>query len=245
MQILIVDDEYKTRESLARLISRLFPDFKIIGEAENGIDGARQIQMLHPDLVITDIKMPKMDGLTMIETVCSASPDTHYLLLTGYADFEYAQQAIRLPVVDYLLKPIGINDLKIVLEQISQKSKKTGMQPPQIAEFHTSSEFVTYVVADMKENYAQRLYLDEYAAKFHITPEYASNLFTKETGLNFSMYLKKLRIEKAKDLLIHSNLKIYEIALRTGYTDPKYFCRVFKEITGKSPKSFARSSNNL
>lgn len=241
MKILIVDDEYKTRESLAKLISRLFPDFQIIGEAENGIEGARQIQTLHPDLVITDIKMPKMDGLSMIENVWATSPDTHYLLLTGYADFEYAQQAIRLPVIDYLLKPIGVTELRTVLEQISKKIQKNAFSTYNTIEVNTNSEFVSYVINDMHKNYATRLYLDEYAAKFHITPEYASNLFTKETGLNFSTYLKKLRIEKAKELLMQSNLKIYEIALRTGYTDPKYFCRVFKEITGKSPKSFARS----
>lgn len=241
MRILIVDDEYKTRESLSRLILRLFPEFKIIGEAENGVDGARQIQTLHPDLVITDIKMPKMDGLAMIANVWQSSPDTRYLVLTGYADFEYAQKAVRLPVVDYLLKPVSVEQLKAILEKILEKIKKPATDDlPQEKEVSTSSEFVSFAVQDIKENFAKKLYLDEYAERFHITPEYASSLFARETGFTFSSYLKNLRIEKAKELLLHTNLKIYEVALRTGYSDPKYFCRVFKEITGQSPKSYAR-----
>ena len=240
MRIFIIDDEYKTRESLGRLILHLFPDFKIIGEADNGIDGLKQVPQLMPDLVITDIKMPKMDGLSMIEHLHQICPAIHYLVLTGYAEFEYAQKAVRLSVIDYLLKPVNIQQLKEILENIQSKLKQTELPAPSETTISTSSNFVTYVLQDISLHYAQKLYLDDYARHFHITPEYASNLFTKETGQNFSLYLKTYRIEKAKELLTKSDLKIYEIAFRSGYSDAKYFCRAFKEITGLSPSSFLK-----
>ncbi len=74
----------------------------------------------------------------------------------------------------------------------------------------------------------------------NITPEYLSRLFTKEIGKSFSDYLKEYRIDKAKKLLVNNKLKIYEIAEKVGYSDPKYFCKVFKESTGMSPKEYMK-----
>lgn len=240
MRILIIDDEYKTRASLTRLIKRLFPDFQIVGESDNGKEGIKQIQLLQPDLVITDIKMPLMDGLSMISNVSRSTPHTHYLVLTGYAEFELAQKAIRLSVVDYLLKPVSIEQLKTTLQRIADSLTRTSQKHTEEKELTGCSEFVSYVVADIRKNYAQKLYLEDYAKRFQITPEYASNLFSRDTGDKFSTFLRDIRIKKAKELLQTTNLKIYEIAFRTGYSDVKYFCRVFKEVTGDSPKAFAR-----
>ena len=95
------------------------------------------------------------------------------------------------------------------------------------------------MVSVIEENYGMRLGLDSFADKFRLTPEYLSNLFAKETGMTFSNYLKKVRIEKAKELILTTDMKIYEVACSVGYPDQKYFSKVFKEYTGVSAKQYA------
>lgn len=108
-------------------------------------------------------------------------------------------------------------------------------------EIHTKySLHVRKTVNYIKEYYKDRVYLEEAAAKVNITPEYLSRLFTKEIGKSFSDYVKDYRIDKAKKLLMNDKAKIYEIAEKVGYSDPKYFCKIFKEVTGVSPKEYMK-----
>lgn len=91
----------------------------------------------------------------------------------------------------------------------------------------------------IEESYGMKLQLDVIAEKFHMTPEYLGNLFAKETGITFSNYLRQVRMEKAKELLTGTDMKIYEVACAVGYPDQKYFSKVFKEYVGVSAKQFA------
>lgn len=92
----------------------------------------------------------------------------------------------------------------------------------------------------IKEYYSDKVSLEEIANGMNITPEYLSRLFTKELGKSFSDYLKEFRIQKAKELLVSNKLKIYEVAEKVGYSDSKYFCKVFKESTGMAPKEYMK-----
>lgn len=100
---------------------------------------------------------------------------------------------------------------------------------------------VRKAVNHIEEYYNDRISLEEIAAKINITPEYLSRLFTKEIGKSFSDYVKEYRIEKARQLLLNDKMKIYEIAEKVGYSDPKYFCKIFKEVTGLSPKEYMKA----
>lgn len=233
IKIIIVEDELRIRQGLGHLIQKINPECHVIGEAENGYEGMKLIRDMEPDIVITDIQMPKMDGLKMIEEIQAFGLSCRFVILSGYAEFEYAQRSIRLGVEDYLLKPVTITKVRELLEKLLKQEEADVL--PDMEDY---SRVVKDMLKTIEASYGQRLGLDTFAEKYKLTPEYISILFTKETGVTFSNYLKKVRMEHAKDLLLHTNKKIYEVACVVGYPDQKYFSKVFKEYTGVSAKQY-------
>lgn len=120
MRILIVEDEMKIRNGMAKLITA-HTNHTMIGEARNGKEGLEMILRFHPELVITDIRMPQMDGLEMVEEVKKLGIGCHIIVLSGYSDFEYAQKALRFGVDDYLLKPLAPEDVIGMLDKIQTR----------------------------------------------------------------------------------------------------------------------------
>jgi len=120
MRILIVEDEVKIRMGISKLISQ-HTGHKVVGEAKNGIEGLEMILKFHPDLIISDIRMPSMDGLEMLEELEKMGVHYHCVILSGYSEFDYAKKAIRYGVDDYLLKPIAAEDVNAILEKVQEK----------------------------------------------------------------------------------------------------------------------------
>lgn len=133
MRILIVEDEVKIRRGLAALIARQ-TDNEIVGEAKNGKEGLELIQQTNPDLVITDVRMPEMDGLEMLEALSERQIKVHCVILSGYSEFEYAKKAIRYGVDDYLLKPLAPEDIIGLLHKIRVKLAQESKQQSDIAQ---------------------------------------------------------------------------------------------------------------
>ena len=123
MKILIVEDEFNAREGLANIIKKTCPQHEICGEAVDGEQGYRLALAHKPDLIFVDIELPKMNGLKMIEKLLDHQFNAAFVILSGYAEFEYAQQAIRYGVCEYLLKPITYDKLIHVLENIEKWEK--------------------------------------------------------------------------------------------------------------------------
>ncbi len=119
MRIVIVEDEIKIREGMGKMIKSQ-TGHQIVGEAADGKEGLEMILRLHPDLVITDIRMPCMNGLEMLKELSVKKAKVHAVILSGYSEFEYAQKAIRYGVDDYLLKPISIDDVREMLEKVEK-----------------------------------------------------------------------------------------------------------------------------
>jgi two-component system response regulator YesN len=238
MKILIVEDEFHIRNGLIHLIPTISPSYQIIGHAEDGREGLVLARELEPDVVITDIKMPKIDGLKMIEQIQELGLHPVYLVLSGYAEFEYARAAIRLGVNDYLLKPISVDALTQTLHRIESELYTACTNTENTESEMTYSPVVNDMVETICRNYGKHLCLESFSEKYKMTPEYLSTLFAKETSMTFSNYLKNVRMKKAKELLDTTDLKIYEIACRVGYTEPKYFSKVFKEYTGLPAKQY-------
>lgn len=240
LKILVVEDELATRRGLVSIVGGLDKArFQLIGEAANGLDGMNMIYHLQPDVVITDIKMPRVNGLDMIENARFGAPGTRYIILSGHSDFEYAKKAIHLAVAEYLLKPVTRQELIDALEALARGSAQQAAerQDPETAS-HTTP--VARAVEAIQGGYARKLSIEELARRMKLTPEYLGALFAKETGKSFSAYLRDVRMEHAKRLLQTTDDKIYEIAYKTGYPDPKYFCKVFKECVGVSAREYAR-----
>lgn len=233
--IVIVEDELRIRMGLARLIEKLDMGARVAGEASDGVEGLRMIRDLEPDIVITDIKMPRSDGLEMIRKAKEMHLYPDFVILSGYAEFSYAQKAIQLGVTEYLLKPTTISNVKELL---------TKLIPAETAEITCEegkeySPVIRRMTEEIRSDYGKRLGLETFAEKYHVTPQYLSNLFTKETGSTFSEYLRQVRLEKAKELLLTTDMKVYEVACAVGYPDQKYFSKVFREYTQMPAKQYA------
>ena len=129
MKIVIVEDEIRIREGLTKLISKLDDKYEVVGQAENGQTGLALICRENPDIIITDIKMPVMDGLQMLEEIQKKGLQIKTIVLSAYSEFEYARGAMRMGVKEYLVKPIAVTDvsesLRRVTEEIFQEKRRS------------------------------------------------------------------------------------------------------------------------
>lgn len=117
-RILLVDDEEEVRKSIIKKIDWNSTGFQVVGDAENGEDALEKIEALEPDLIITDIRMPYMDGLSLAERIRQKYPSMKIVIFSGYDDFEYAKQAIKLNVTEYILKPVNVEEMTAILVRI-------------------------------------------------------------------------------------------------------------------------------
>ena len=124
MKVVIADDESLVRFSLKSMLGETGIAVTVAGEATNGKDLVTLVRKHLPDVAFVDIKMPKLDGLAAIEAASEFSPATRWVILTSYSEFEYAQRAVKLGAVDYLLKPVSPEELKEVLERGSRDSER-------------------------------------------------------------------------------------------------------------------------
>ena len=127
MKIVIVEDESAIREGLKEMINGN-TSHTVIGTCKNGIEGISFIQEHQPDLVITDIRMNQMGGLEMLAKLKKLGIEPLSIVISGYSEFEYARDALRLGVEEYLLKPVSIDALQELLEKIEQKAAKSSIQ---------------------------------------------------------------------------------------------------------------------
>lgn len=121
LTVFLVDDESIIRNGMKKLFDWESNGFTITGEAENGRDALPLILSLKPDIIITDLKMPFCDGITLASEIKKALPSAETVILTGYDEFEFAKQAIKIGVFDFLLKPVSLDELRDTLNRIKQK----------------------------------------------------------------------------------------------------------------------------
>lgn len=124
MRIAIVEDETPIREGLAKILNKIKKEYELVGTASDGLEGLALIRETRPDLVIMDIRMPKMDGIAMLTRMREEKIMSKVVILSAYSEFDYARQAIQLGIESYLLKPIDISELRKTLKQIEQNLYK-------------------------------------------------------------------------------------------------------------------------
>ena len=235
----MVDDEIMIREGFKRLFDWVAHDCEVVGEAADGMDALTQIDTLRPDIVIMDINIPIMNGLKVIQLARIKHPDMAFVIVSGYDDFSYCREALRLQITDYILKPVNyeefgtcIDNLKISLfeQRVSEKAE------PEKQEERTITSITRY----LQEHLAEDLSLTVLADEFHLNPQYISQLFKNEIGVNFLSYLTNIRMEKAKKLLLSTSLSITDVADQSGYGDYRVFTKVFKKSEGITPSQYRR-----
>ncbi|MCU6707528.1 response regulator [Paenibacillus sp. J5C_2022] len=124
MRLLIVDDEPVIRKGLLAMAASYEPSFTEIRTAGNGEDALRELETAQPDIVMTDIRMPRMDGLQLCKQMSERYPLIQTIVVSGYSDFDYAQKCIQYGVKHYLLKPVSKSDLFAIIDQLAQESNK-------------------------------------------------------------------------------------------------------------------------
>lgn len=246
-RVVLIDDEKIIVDGLTRVIKWADYNCEVVGAAYDAAGGAALIRRLKPHIVFTDIKMPDQDGLTMLAGLKSEFPEMQIAVLTGYRDFNYAQEAIKLGVTRFLLKPSKMDELHEALSAMKERLNKL---PPDAAagedepclDRHAGSFIVNQATAYIEEHYAQKLTLQEVADKCYVSQWHLSKLINKYTGNTFYELLNNVRIEKAKALLNDPKLKIGDIVDMVGYSDAAHFSRVFKRIVGVSANEYRNSS---
>ena len=139
-RVLLVDDEENIREGISRKMDWQGLGFSLAGEASNGRDALELAEEILPDVVLTDIKMPFMDGLELCGSLTELLPVSKFVIFSGFDDFEYAKQAIRRNVSEYILKPINADELSAVLEYRSSLSLETLTELFESADFPLNQE---------------------------------------------------------------------------------------------------------
>jgi two-component system response regulator YesN len=134
MRIVVVEDEIRIREGICNLLAKMFPQHEVVGSAANGKEGLELILYKNPDLVITDVKMPIMDGLTMLSILNEKKMKCKAIVLSAYADFTYAQQAIRWGVSEYLVKPLVVNEFVQAIKNTQMQLEEIQKQNPETLE---------------------------------------------------------------------------------------------------------------
>ncbi|MFB1082100.1 response regulator [Jeotgalibacillus sp. JSM ZJ347] len=250
-KILLVEDEDIIRRGLALTFDWHAHQCSIVGEASNGQEALDMIEKVQPNILITDIKMPEMNGLELLDK-CRQYPEIVTIILSSFNEFEYAKQAIKMGAIDYLLKPLDHNELseslrKAVhtLDQAHRAVTKPGSSDQQ--QEQPRPEFLSVptqrIIAYIEAHYTKKVTVQDIADHIEKSPTYVHNLFKKEMNQTINQYINKLRIQKSIFHMQNGNDHIYSIALEVGYSDYKYFTTVFKKHTGKTPSGFIRELN--
>lgn len=239
LRVVLVDDERLILEGLRRGVKWADYNCTVVGTADDAVTGAEAVRTLHPDILFTDIRMPGLDGLAMLAGLRSEFPDMQVCVLTGYHDIEYAQQAIRLGVVRYLLKPSKMSEIDEALTFMSQRVEHMPVREAQTeTDAHAGSFIVNQALAYMEKNYARRITLQDVADYCYVSQWHLSKLMNRYLEKSFSELLNSLRIKAAKKLLADPKLRIGEISELVGYADTAHFARTFKRIEGISANEY-------
>lgn len=252
LKLIIADDEPAIRMAISAIIDWKAMQIELIGTCKNGPETLKMILEEKPDIVLTDIKMPGMSGLDLIARVTETDLVVEFIILSGYADFDYAKQAIKYRVSNYLLKPCNEKQIMEAVQKAAAEIKKRKKIKELIPETllaqptaHTQykdyiNQILDYVDAHFSDS---DLSLKWIAANvLYMNEDYLSKEFSRQTGQKFTEYVTNLRITKAKALLSHTGCdKVSAVAEQVGFSNnPQYFVHLFKNATGMTPRAYAR-----
>lgn len=239
LRVLLVDDEIMIREGFKRLFDWEAHDCEVVGEAADGMEALTLIDALRPDIVIMDINIPIMNGLKVISLSRIKHPQIAFVIVSGYDDFSYCREALRLQITDYILKPVNYEEFGTCIDNLKIslfRQRVSGAAEPEKQEERT----ITGITRYLQEHLSDEMSLSVLAEEFHLNPQYISQLFKNEIGVNFLSYLTNIRMEKAKKLLLSTSLSVAEVAEKSGYGDYRVFTKVFKKSDGITPSQYRR-----
>ncbi|MNO36294.1 putative response regulatory protein [compost metagenome] len=268
-KVLLVEDEVFVRESVREIIAWEELGFTVSGEAGNGAEALDMIRRDVPDLVITDIIMPEMDGVELLKRTREEGYASRFVMLTCMSDFEYVRQAMEYGASNYILKlSMSVNSLRETLRKISNElpkdddkrnmssapvQGKSGMGglnantrelPPLLHEEVTSHPEIQKILQYIHAHYPEDITVKSMSQYVVMGENYVSTLFKKKTGQTLIHYLHQVRVNQAIQYLCHSDLPVYEIGNRVGFVNDNYFIKIFKRLTAQTPSQYRQNQKN-
>lgn len=244
-RVALVDDERLILEGLSRVVPWESLGCRVAGTASDGREGLALIRREQPDMVLTDIRMPNMDGLTMLAALHSEFPRMQMTVLTAYRDFDYAKQALTLGVCRYLLKPSKMDEIH---EAVRFMAARLDALPPEEGTEEESAEggeagsFIVNAALDyMRGHCAEHISLADVADHVYVSQWHLSKLINRHTGQSFFDLIGGMRIDRAKVLLADPAMRVRAVAEEVGYNDVAHFSKSFKRIVGKTPGEYRAS----
>lgn len=243
LKVVVSDDNPLVLQSIVTTIDWAELGCTIAGSADNGEDARQIIAERRADIIISDIKMLGMDGLELAGAVNDMGIHAKMILITGFQEFELAQQALKLGVFDLLAKPVSNSEICRAVKSAAEsllleRRKNPRLMPTRAPE--EASPIVRRAVAYLEQMFREDITLEDISEKLVINPSYLSRAIKKETGRGFVEILTEIRLDIAKQLLEQPNAKVYSVAEQVGYKEYPYFYQVFKKHCGISPKEYRK-----
>ena len=242
----VVEDEKIIARNIVKNIEEINPHFKVIKTFSNGADAWDYIVQQPPHVVFTDISMPIMDGIELASKIYEASDYIKCVVITGYADFTYAQSAIRYGVEDYLLKPVNKDELNKTLKSLETSivTAFPNIISDAAAAPHTPEEIVDLVKEYVQIHFSEDISLNVIAQNLGFSASYLTKVFNKVENTTPSVYVRNYRMGVAKQLMSDPGLTLNSIAASVGFQDPFHFSKSFKQTFGISPSEYRKDISN-
>jgi len=237
-KVMIADDETYMLEAMEKLINWEKMDCQLVYRAQNGQELLERLKKEVPDIIITDIKMPLVNGIEVARYVYERMLPTKVIILSAYADFEYAQEAIQYDVCGYIIKTSVIEMLPGMIQKAIKKLSGP-LESGKEADERFSDDIFGKMQKYITEHYTDKLTLAQISEEVHANGSYLSRLYKMKTGHNLFDAINKMKLEKAKEYIAQGN-RIYETAQMVGFDDVSYFSRVFKKYEGCSPRDYEK-----
>lgn len=233
MKILIVEDERLEREAMELLIRRYFPQVAQVLTAESGSLAVQLAVREKPELILMDINLPLMDGITAGQQIREQKVETTIIMVSAYSDYEHLRDAMRNSAFDYLVKPYSPETFKEAVARGLHLYERS-------VEVYGRAEIVQRIKHYIEEHYSQSMMLKDIAHEVSLDKSYLGRLFRTECGMTVMDYLREVRIQRAKELL-GRGMSPAEVAEKTGFGDGAYFSKTFKDATGYTPTQYRKS----
>jgi two-component system response regulator YesN len=257
MRLLLVDDERAVREEIIGGIDWVALDVAEVNDARNGYEALEIARTIPPDILLTDIKMPRMNGIDLAKQIRALYPDCGILILSGYPETDYLRSVIQLRAVNFIDKPVDLELLaRMISGAVSEQANlreqkrlrrmaqgfdllnaKPLLAPPQFQQAGTMEQVVDY----LHRNYmGKSLTLAAVSRVFYMSSAHLCVLFKAHTGKTFIRYLTDYRIAKSLSMLADTQRRIEDIAQAVGFDSGNYYSKVFKKALGVSPQEYRR-----
>ena len=236
-RVLIVDDDRWAVEDIRASFRFEQWGFEVAAVCASAEEALPVLLSERPELVVSDIRMGSMSGLELIRTCREQGLQSIFVIVSGYDDFCYVQDAFRYGVFVYLLKPLDDSQVDGLMRSVCEKLKGEGMTPHLTAEKQDS---ITRAIAYINEHFTEPITLESVAEQVFLNMTYLSQMLSRRLGVPFTQYRNVLRIRYAKQLIASGCTNMTEVANRVGFESSSQFSRVFKRCESITPQQFSK-----